>query len=238
MNPSRPALLFLLGLAPLLGGCAQINQLRSGEKAGPFYAAENFAGEATLPSDLRRVVLLPVNSGGQVGDAATPQLDAEILGALERQQRFEVVPFNRELSRRWFGREELSSAGALPANLLERIGQEYGADAVLFVDLTQYRTLRPLAVGFRAKLATVRDVHLVWSFDEVISADDPAVANRVRRDLKVADRSREPLDLSEVAFLSPVRFAAFAAGAMFETLPARVPAERPAQVAANPVPAR
>lgn len=220
----RPGLLLLAGLLPAASGCAHLDQWRDAAKAGPFYAAVNFAGEPALPADLRRVVLLPVHAGGQAGDAALPQLDAAVRAALERQARFEVVPLDRELSRRWFGSGELSSASALPANLLERIAWEYAADAVLFVDLTQYRTLRPLAVGYRAKLATVRDVRLVWSFDEVISAADPAVANRVRRDSKVADRTRAPLDLSETAFLSPVRFAGLAAGAMFETLPPRVAA--------------
>lgn len=223
MNFSRSLrpLALLLGLLPAVAGCAHFNRFRDPIEVGPFYTAANFAGEPALPADLRRVVLLPVNGGRQAGDAAIPLLDAEVLSALQHQARFEVVPFNRELSRRWFGSEELSSAGALPANLLQRIAQEYAADAVMFVDMTEYRTLRPLAVGFRAKLATVRDVRLVWTFDEIISAADPAVANRIRRDTKVADRAREPLDLSDVVFLSPVRFAGFAAGTMFETLPRR-----------------
>ncbi len=216
-----PLSAFLLALVPAVAGCAHFNRFRPAAKVGPFYAAANFAGEPALPADLRRVVLLPVNGGRRAGDAATQQLDAEVLAALQRQARFEVVPFSRELSRRWFGSEELSSASALPANLLARIAQEYAADAVLFVDLTEYRTVRPLAVGFRAKLATVREVRLVWTFDEIVSAADPTVANRIRRDTQVADRSREPLDLSELVFLSPVRFAGFAASAMFETLPGR-----------------
>lgn len=222
MNTLRPLFSgLLLGLLPAATGCAHLNRFRDSAQVGPFYAAVNFAGEPALPADLRRVVLLPVHGGRRAGDESTPNLDAEVLAALQRQGRFEVVPFSRELSRRWFGSEELSSTGALPPNLLERIAREYAADGVLFVDLTEYRTLRPLAVGFRAKLATVRDVHLLWTFDEIISAGNPAVSNRLRRDTKVADRTREPLDLSEVMFLSPVRFAGFAAGAMFETLPVR-----------------
>ena len=141
--------------------------------------------------------------------------------ALQRQLRFEVVAVSRAENRRWFGAESFSGSGMLPAGYVERLAAEFVADGVLFVDLTQYRTVRPLAVGFRAKLATVRDVRLVWTFDEVISASDPAVANRVRRDSKVADRANAPVDLSETAFLSPVRFAGVAATAMFETLPPR-----------------
>jgi hypothetical protein len=220
MNPPRSLPFLLLCLIPL-AGCQHLNRFRDAARAGPFFAATNYAGDIALPEDLRRVVLLPVHAGGQAGDAALPQLDAAVRAALERQARFEVVPLSRELSRRWFGSEELSAAAALPPDLLARLAREFAADAVLFVDVTQYRTLRPLAVGFRAKLATVREVRLLWSFDEIVSASDPAVANRVRRDQRVADRSREPLDLAETAFLSPVAFAGFAAGAMFETLPIR-----------------
>ena len=70
-------------------------------------------------------------------------------------------------------------------------------------------------------LATVRDVRLLWTFDEVISASNPAVANSARRQFLKTDRGAQPLDLSPTALQSPGRFAAFAAETMFAPLPAR-----------------
>ncbi len=188
---------------------------------GPFYAPRNYAAEPVLPAELRRVVVLPVSGGGLVPAETAETLDRIVAEALLAQQRFEVVAMSREEARRWFGASDFSSSGALPHGFLEQIAARYAADAVLFTDLTAHQAYRPQAIGFRAKLATVRDVRLLWTFDEVISAADPAVANSARRRYLKADRAAQPLDLSPAALQSPGRFATFAAEAMFATLPPR-----------------
>jgi hypothetical protein len=112
----------------------------------------------------------------------------------------------------------------LPANFMAVLRREYEADAVLLVDVTVFRAYRPLAIGFRAKLAMVQDVRLVWTFDNLFSAADAAVANSARQNyLKGAPRDI-PADQSPMVLQSPSRFAAYAAEAMFATLPPVVPA--------------
>jgi hypothetical protein len=214
-------LLPLAAMAALfLAGCAtgpQQDELRF----GPFYQPKNFAGEKQLPPDVRRVVLLPLATEAVAPAETGESLDSVIVAALQKEQRFEVVSVSREECRRWFGSESFSSTAALPHGLLPKIAAKYGADGVMFVDLTVYQPYRPQAIGLRAKLATVRDVRLLWTFDEVIAATDPAVANSARRQFLKTDRGAQPVDLSPAALLSPGRFAAFAAEAMFGTLPPR-----------------
>ena len=92
---------------------------------------------------------------------------------------------------------------------------------MLFVDLTAYRAYRPLTLGVRAKLATVDQTRLLWTFDEIFSMDDPGVANSVRKFYHGADASGVPLDPGRGALQSPSKFAAYVAAATFNTLPPR-----------------
>jgi len=217
----RPA--GLAGLAALLAatGCAGPTGFEDPLVTGPFYQPRNFAGDTVMPATLRRVVLLPVCAGDLAPPETAAKLDQALLVALQKQARFEVVALSRADSRIWFGAAEFSSAGALPPDYLRKIGAKFAADAVLFVDLTDYQPYRPLAVGFRAKLATITETRLVWTFDEVISTRDPGVANRARRQYFQSDPGREPVDLSPTVLQSPGRFATFAAEEMFQTLPPR-----------------
>lgn len=146
-------------------------------------------------------------------------LDPVLISALQLQNRFEVVPLTREECRRYFQSDEISSVSEIPANLMPVLKREYAADAVLFIDLTVYRAYHPLAIGLRAKLASVGDAHLIWTFDNVFSADDPAVADSAVRYLKSRDKGGLPPDLIAVDLESPLRFGAYASASMFATLP-------------------
>lgn len=197
-----------------LAACARVPHV-----AGPPpYAPRNFAGEARLPATLRRVVLLPAAGAAPVTPEQLRELDVILHRALELQDRFEVVRFDREDCRRRYGVDALGSASALPPGLLGDLAADFAADAVLFVDVTLDRPYRPLALGLRAKLADAKDSHLLWTFDEVVSAEDPRVAAAVRAHYAV---SGAPADLTRTALQSPSQFAGFVAEAMFGTLPPR-----------------
>jgi len=214
---SAGAMLFCV----LLTGCADVMRLKSSSRLGPFYTPKNFDGDTALPASLHRVLVLPVYGGKVAQVEASQVLDEVLLSALQKKNRFEVVTVTREEIQRRFNQPEFSSAAVLPHGFLEDLGRAYGAEAVLFVDITVYAPYPPLAVGFRAKLATIGDVRLVWTFDETFSASDPAVSNSVQRASRQESSSQVPLDMTVGTFQSPRRFAAFAAGIMFDTLPPR-----------------
>ena len=187
-------------------------------RVGPFFTPANHFGEPSL-GGLRRVVLLPIAGGSFAPPETVASFDPVFAAALQRQNRFEIVVLSREDCLRNFQARELSSAAALPRDFLASIRREFAADAVLFVDVTVFRAYRPLALGLRAKLATLDGTRIVWTFDDVFSADTPAVANSARHHVLVSDRGDVPADLSPAVLQSPVRFAGYAATAMFATLP-------------------
>lgn len=206
---------FLLVLA-LLSGCASPG-VYDPARVGPFYVPENVAAEPNL-AGVRRVVLLPAWTPVESNRDSVADLDPVFLSALQEQNRFEIVPYSRAAFFRRFGRTALSSAAALPHDFLAHLKREYAADAVMFVDVTVYRPYRPQTLGLRAKLASIDGLRLVWTFDNVFSADQAPVANAARH-FQLKAESSVPADLTDAILLSPSRYAAYAASTMFATLP-------------------
>jgi hypothetical protein len=210
--------LLLLPVLALFSGC-MTPSFDDPARLGPFFTPANHTGEPSL-GGLRRVVVLPIYGGSLAPVETVAALDPVIIAALQQQQRFEVVSLSREQCQRRFHAGEFSSVAALPHDFLATLQREFAADAVLFIDITVFRPYRPIGLGLRAKLATLdANTRLVWSFDNVFSADDPAVANSARKHFLGSDRGGVPADLSPGVLQSPVRFAGYAASAMFATLP-------------------
>jgi hypothetical protein len=210
-------------LAPVLAavtGCAALPTWLEGEQARPLFTPVNFRGDAQLAPDIQRVALLPLHGGEAAPAEVTLALDPVLLTAVQRQMRFEVVVVSRQDCAQLFGAGDFASTAALPHGFLEKIAGKYGVDAVLFTDLTVLHAYRPVTLGLRAKLATVRDVRLVWAFDEVFSAADDKMINSVRQFHREGDRSA-PVDSTPAVLQSPTRFGAVAAQIMFHTLPPR-----------------
>ena len=216
------AVLVAGGLSLLLAGCMQGPKLIDQARLGPFYTPRNYAGEVLLPASVHRVLVLPVYAGTIAPPETAITLDTVVVTALHKQMRFEVVSITREEAQRRLGASEFSSVAALPHGFLELLRDYYGCEAILFIDLIAYQPYYPQVIGFRSKLAIVKDMHLLWNFDEVFSAANPAVMNSVRRFYYHDDsRANVPVDFSSTALQSPSRFAAYAADAMFKTLPPR-----------------
>lgn len=200
-------------------GCAELGLDLPAQPVAAYRPA-NFRGDPRLPGDLQRVVLLPAHGGAVAESETASAMDSVLLQALQRQLRFEVVSISREECRRLFGTDSVGSTEALPPGLLEKLASLYAADAVMFTDLTTYEPYRPLSVGFRAKLATTHGMRLVWAFDEIFSASQPAMLASVREFYAGGDRS-SPVDAPSAALQSPSRFGAVAADLMYRTLPPR-----------------
>lgn len=206
--------------ALLAAGCAH-PPVTDKSRRGPFFSPSNYVGQAKLPEGLHRVLLLPVCGGDFAPPEQAEALDPVFATALERQMRFEVVTLDRDECLATFGVPEISSAAALPPDFLQSLGRKFGAEAVLFVDLTAYSPYRPLVLGIRAKLALVSDRSLIWSFDQIFSASNPAVTNAARNFYLNSGGGEMPIDMTVDALQSPARFAGYAADATFRTLPPR-----------------
>jgi hypothetical protein len=223
LQPCRVAVGALLGMVFLISVGCESSPVAFGHKSKEkeYFTPKNFTGDTRLPVNLHRVVLLPVYGGTIIPPETSSSIEEVFATELQKQLRFEVVRLSRTDCMRRFGAPEFPSVGALPHDFLATLGREFAAEAVLFVDITAYQGYRPLILGVRAKLATVDQTRLLWSFDEIFSADDPAVGNSVRHFYGAADPSGIPVDASHAGLQSPGKFAAYVASATFNTLPPR-----------------
>lgn len=204
----------------LLVGCSELPK-SDPAKAGPFFTPSNVTRLGRLPAELRRVIVLPSAGGPQMTEESLERIDRAITEELTRTGRFEVAVMPRESFHRLFGPRALSPVDPLPPDLFDKIVKNYGADGVVFTDVTAFSAYPPLNLGLRIKLANVVDHQIVWAADNLFSAADPAVANSARRYALKLGADRGPGDLSHTILQNPSRFASYAAASSFEALPAR-----------------
>lgn len=223
---SRRRLTRIICAAALIAGLFQagcVNGEFVGPRVrGPVYKPANHLGDVRLPVSIRRVALLPLHGGRVVPPESLDSLDRAFLQELLRVERFEAVLISRETMERLYGEKQFSSVEALPHEFLATLARDQAVEGVLFVDITSFSAYPPLQIGVRAKLAATSTASLVWSFDTVFSASNPAVANAARLYAMGGTKGPRPLiDRSNSVLQSPAQFGAYTAAATFATLPPR-----------------
>jgi len=182
-----------------------------------------FRAGSRLPNDVRRVAVLPIAAENTNPDMDFGQesLLPVLVGELNKRGLFELVVVTPEQLTQWTGKSHWSAAEKLPAQLLERLREDLGCDAVLFARLSQYKPYPPLAVGWNLQLVLVDHSRIYWAADEVFDMTERAVAASAQqygcRQFEGQDFHANPSSIS----LSPRQFGQFSLAALLATLPAR-----------------
>lgn len=209
-------------MAGLVSGGCSTGGVPCRKAAAPVVEAYRAADR--LPSGLRRVAVLPMTTGldgpeWQAGLAALePMLGVELAGS----GRFEVVPVTPARLRQWTGRERWMAHEPLPDDLLAKVREETGCDAILFSHLTVYRAYPPQAQGWRLRLVGGEQGEAVWwATDHVFDAGDAVVAEAARRHRASRSGSLKGLTMGEEVLHTPRYFAEYALSEMLDTCPTR-----------------
>jgi hypothetical protein len=226
---------FGLGLTLWIAGCASVP--KSLDEIGPRYKPTNiYRRVEVLPPYLRRVAILPLTtpSSTAVLSAGAADLGTVLYAELEKSGRFEVIPVSPEQLRELTGQSSWRADEQLPANLLERLHEGTGCDAILFCQLIRYQPYEPLAIGWKFSLvekgappkdaattSKVPGLQVLWSADEVFDAGDVTVATAARVYYSQHLKNEAPLSDSSTVLGSPSRFGQYTLNALFATLPVR-----------------
>lgn len=213
-----PLPLLLLGCAALLlSGCASLRKTTVKPPPPP----QNYFAPDTDGTPMRRVALLPLWSE-RVPAGNLRDLDAAFAGELSKKALFEVVPVSRSRMESLFGQPQFASTEALPADLLEKLREQFGVEGILLIDLTHFSSYRPVAIGVRTKLLDVTTGDIRWAFDYVYDSGHPAIAEAARRYQLQYSNEQQPLKSDGGSILlSPTRFAKYVAAETFGSLQAR-----------------
>ena len=175
------------------------------------------------PSDgpgllMRRVVILPVYNEKYTG-LVMKDIDDAFLAELSKLSVFEVVSVSRADMETIMGRREISSVEPVSVDFFRKMRDVYGAEGVMFVDLTSYSPYRPVSMGVRCKLVDVAAGRIHWASDALYDAGNENTAMAARAYGVALGRENFPVKEDGGAILlSPKRFARFAAFASFRSL--------------------
>lgn len=213
--------LLIVTAAALLQGCSLTQKAKDiWQGPPPAFQAQNAYTTGTLNDAIERVLILPLFYDSD-NSPDLKFLDAVFASELNKTLLFEVVPISRDALKKYAGREHLASIDLLPGNLLHTLKKAYGAQAIIFTDLTHYDPYRPIAFGLRCKLADLDNGNVIWAFDQVFDAGDPRVAQAAMSFFEQLNTNPYPLNRAESILQSPQRFSRYVAFATFQTLPQR-----------------
>ncbi len=204
---------------------------------GPSYKPTNFyRASDTLPANLRRVAILPLTvtiatGSGDFLEAGVETLEPLLYAELEKSKRFEVIPVTQQQMKQWTGQFGWRADEQLPPDLLKRLSELTGCDAVLFCQLTRYQPYQPLAVGWKFSLVETHNAgattpndfkaRILWSADEVLDSGDPTVTTGARAYYTQHLRNDAPSADAATMLNSPVRFGQYTLATLLATLPGR-----------------
>jgi hypothetical protein len=192
--------------------------------SGTPYKPDNiFLAAPQLPADLKRVAVLPLACDGRRTDLAAGRdsLGPILITELSKAKKFEVVEVSSEDLCRLTGRANWTGEEILPAGFLDSLKKEYGCDAVLFCQLTEFQAYPPLAVEWRLRLVTVRGQKTLWAGDEQFDAGKPAVMAGALLYQRQEQRQLDDDATEWLAMNSPQRFGQYSIARLLDTLPPR-----------------
>lgn len=218
---------FLSGCSTSTGSPSDLSNRWLREKMdrplGAGYTPQNvYRSVETLPADVRRVAVLPLaipRSDTQFSegrDLLSPILESQF----SKRQAFEIVRITSDQLRRWTGKTVWKAEEPLPPDLLNRLREQYGCQAVIFAQLTQFHPYGPVQIGWSLKLVDSRRAEIYWAVDELFDAGIPAVANSARRFALDSQNEGSPLPDSSFVLNSPSRFGEYSLNALLATMPA------------------
>ncbi|MDP0499577.1 MAG: hypothetical protein Q7P63_05705 [Verrucomicrobiota bacterium JB022] len=208
------ALLAPVLLAVAFAGCQSKNPQDARVPVNNVYEAA-----PSLPLHVQRVAVLPVY-WEDYQDYTDSYVDEVVLQALRQSARFEVVEIPRETLREWYGRPQLGSQERLPRDLPQRIGDAYGAQGLLVVDLQHFRPYQPMEVSMQAQLVDLLTGETFWSADHTETAGNPVLRKAAAStEARTVEAPVEAFD--QRATYSPRRFLGVVSQSLFYTLPHR-----------------
>jgi hypothetical protein len=219
----RPAALLAL-FAFLFPSCGSISDCMRAKIAGPPLPppapGSNFF-QSRLPDKsmpMTRVAMLPL-SNARYTTQALRQVAEAFHTELSRKALFEIVPVRGTDLEEICGRRQISSVERIPSELFDGLRERFGAEGVLFTDITLFNPYRPVAIGVRAKLVDITSGAITWACDFVYDSGQPAVAETARAFQRQFSNPQRPIaDDGGSVLISPARFAKFAACAAFSSL--------------------
>ena len=188
----------------------------------PAYQPENILAAKAWPAGVKRVAVLPVAT--LLADVPADYFsshDPVWLSALQASHRAEFVAVTRAELLRWTGRVSFSTTYPLPPDLLARIVEHTGAEAVAFLEVTHFSPYGSQTIGLRGRIMELTPNRAIWAFEETIQADEAGTAQMFREGLGRQDHLLSSSSALAGIRISPIKIVTYVARVLVKTLPPR-----------------
>ncbi len=171
-------ILFLLSVFCFFTGCTTYKkQIPTGS---PMAVDNVFAKPGYDHSKILSLLLLPVNNPRHIPevDRFHDELVDSVLRNFGKFNYFslQTVPHPRE----FYPPVVDTYSGRIDRARLGEIGQTYGAQAVLQIDVEEYRPFAPMRLQVRGTIVDASSGERVWQFHHTFDSDDADVINSMR----------------------------------------------------------
>lgn len=174
---------------------------------------------AAVPSDFKRVALLPIVSDPNQGISdSLDSIKQSITSELLKAKKYEIIAMTGDDLREIAGVGQLTSLDVWPDKLRKNL-QEKLIDGVMIVEITSLKGYAPIAIGLKARLVNLADGKTYWACDEVFDSAVPEMYAGAKKFETGMLMTVGKLKSQGSIDLSPTQFAKYAAFTMFETLP-------------------
>lgn len=210
-------LIYSLFILVLLTACTPSQRAKIQENNTPSFNPTNTYSVSSLPSHIHRVVCLPIFSNDLEWTTLEP-INEAFQTEFIKTELFEVISLKRSKLIEIFDTPQFGSNGVFPADFIEKIKEQTQADALVLVDITHFRPYKPISIGVRAKLISLINNTLIWSFDCMFDAGDARVAIGAKRYQQRFLSQPYPLHESISILQSPRKFSHYVAFTTFQNL--------------------
>jgi hypothetical protein len=170
-----------------------------------------------LPSNLRRVALLPVQLDYDDFQGRA-RFNRILSSQLRRAGRFEVVQIGEAELYDVIGRRQIQPQDPIPRALVEYL-QQKGVAGVFQLNVDEFMMYRPFTLGVHARLFELAKQPVLWEVNEFFRSTDEEVINSARRYAKENLDNRYPFNDSYAALRGPFLFSEFVIHELVNTLP-------------------
>jgi hypothetical protein len=207
--------------AAVVTGCTTLNPLN--QDAGPRYQPTNvYLAVRKLPENLRRTAILPLHFDGQPpAEESRALLQNTLRDEAIATRKFEVIPVPAEQLRRWIGQASLLPEGPMPPDLLRKLRDEAGCDAVMLGRIPSYRPYAPVAIAVDLKLVRTETGQILWGVDELFDSARGDVARAARDFFKAEHGGPSEMADPQADLRSARLFSRYVFRSALATMPAR-----------------
>src|SRR5437868_4569013 len=128
----------------LLSGCA-FYRGRPGVTVSAYRPSNVFRSAPFIPSDIRRVAVLPISAAPEDWQASQGRgpLEPALKSGVGTIKAFGQIGITREQLNTWTGREVWLPGDELPANFFKKLEEASGCNAVLFTRFHPFTPIGP-----------------------------------------------------------------------------------------------